>query len=1235
MVNIIQWNCQGIRNKKEQLQNLLATESIHICILSETFLTEKYDFHLRGYFIERDDRLQLERHNPYGGAAIVIHKSIKYKKISIAKPVNNMELVAISTSINNMEICIISIYVPPLHKIQKIHWKHILNQVNNPVIFAGDFNAHNPTWSLDQVQNYEGKELSDFIDEEYLFIANNESPTRVSHPFKRDTILDLTITSSAVSSLMNSWEVLKDNIGSDHFPILFKIGNGLCHNNYNLHRRSIRNYKGADWQQYKNSVAIKISDITPHYEEFVQIINEAAEECIPNITINGNSLKIKPLWWDSICNQMVARRRLTLTNFNRNSTIENYLIFKKQQAITQRYFKKRRRQEYRNYCEKIHPKTTAREVWDIIRKLRGTPISQPVQSTNTNWISEFANNYCGNCNDLYIYPMLNFKQVQFLDDPMEINELIYSLNHTKKTSTGIDNINYEMIQEIPTYAKQKLVHILNQIFDSRNIPVNWKEHIIVPILKPSKDPDIATSYRPITLLSCLGKTMETIIKNRLEWFLEHYRKLSPSQYGFRKNRSTLDNLNIFNMDIQKTYTKNNYMIAVFLDIKGAYDSVLYPILIQKLQEIGITEKVTKWIISYFERRSIYVRYKNELIGPYVCNKGLPQGAILSPLLYTIYTKELNDLIDHNTFLLQYADDIVLYTSGSSLSIIRNRINSKLKKLEKVLDRLKLEISIEKSQAVIFSRHKITESPLITFKHKTIKIGSKVKFLGVYFDTKSTWSPQIDQIIMKCNKGINVLRSLTGCKWGASPRCLIMLYHAIIGAHLDYSSCLISTASNSKLQKLDRIQFRAIRIALGLMISTPTQILQSEANIPPLQFRRQFLADKYYLKCKSIIEHPTSIKIKALDSLINNCSYWDRRNRPNILNSHFRLQNINTEENNNIPVFKTKFKEIMGNMDININNRLFSKQFNNDIIQKNFMDILNGFDINFHKIIYTDGSVNIEDNKAGFAIYESVQNKRLKYRLNCTVSSFLTEKLAICKALQINRRITNSNIIIISDALSVLQNLKTNNYKSNNDYLICEIKKLYYDLTTKRQNTIKLLWIPAHKGITGNEVVDSLAKEATRTGILVPLQIPIVEIFRHSKKFMYTKWEEYYNRKCQHTGKLYFKLNPKLTYRTWFSNESRSFISTVLRLRSGHCQIPVHLHKINILPSPNCLCGEEGNMDHVLLGCINRKNEIDNLLTDLVPYFNTFPVNISEIILEPIRPAVQILVKYILSNNIML
>lgn len=147
----------------------------------------------------------------------------------------------------------------------------------------------------------------------------------------------------------------------------------------------------------------------------------------------------------------------------------------------------------------------------------------------------------------------------------------------------------------------------------------------------------------MSLSSCVLKTFERMIKHRLEWWIEFNGLLPVSQFRFRKCKSVHESQTELVTDIYKGFTKNKITLALFLDFTSAYDSVQMPIL-TKMKLIHLSSKFIINIINLISNRFIYLKINDSIEGPQVTHIGLSQGSILSPILYSIYVANTENVL---------------------------------------------------------------------------------------------------------------------------------------------------------------------------------------------------------------------------------------------------------------------------------------------------------------------------------------------------------------------------------------------------------------------------------------------------------------------------------------------------------------------------------------------------------------------------------------------------------------
>ncbi|GFU59081.1 probable RNA-directed DNA polymerase from transposon X-element [Trichonephila clavipes] len=150
-------------------------------------------------------------------------------------------------------------------------------------------------------------------------------------------------------------------------------------------------------------------------------------------------------------------------------------------------------------------------------------------------------------------------------------ELKRALSSAHNTSPGPDGISYVLLRHLSEDSLVSLLYLFNRIWREQVYPTQWQEAIVIPILKPGKDPKNPLSYRPIALTSCLCKTLERMVNARLVYQLEKNKCIPLFQSGFRKGRSTLDNIITLENKIRNAFVRRNHLVSIFFDIEKAYD----------------------------------------------------------------------------------------------------------------------------------------------------------------------------------------------------------------------------------------------------------------------------------------------------------------------------------------------------------------------------------------------------------------------------------------------------------------------------------------------------------------------------------------------------------------------------------------------------------------------------------------------------------------------------------------
>ncbi len=204
-----------------------------------------------------------------------------------------------------------------------------------------------------------------------------------------------------------------------------------------------------------------------------------------------------------------------------------------------------------------------------------------------------------------------------------------------------------------------------------------------------------------------------------------------SQYGFRSNHSTIRAVNEFTDDVIASFENKENSLGVFLDLSKAFDTIDHNILFRKLEWYGIRGMALDWFKSYLNNRKQYVQYKNVKSSTLAIPCGVPQGSVLGPLLFIIYTNDLPNCLSWSKAIL-FADDTTIYLSSKNIENLYNRVNQDLDHLSDWFRANRLSLNVGKTNCTLFklNNNPINDNLKVKLGHDIIENKNVVKFLGI-------------------------------------------------------------------------------------------------------------------------------------------------------------------------------------------------------------------------------------------------------------------------------------------------------------------------------------------------------------------------------------------------------------------------------------------------------------------------------------------------------------------------
>lgn len=837
-LKIITWNANGILAKLQTFEVLLNSLSIDICLLTETHLTK-----------ETQDYLSIENYKVYnaicpgttarGGCSLLIKDTIDHFELC-KRESTQLQMCIVQLNTLKQRINIGATYCSPTCSIKREAFESLLLELGDRFILGGDFNAKHLEWGS-RVTRTRGRELLHVIRKLGCNFHSSGNPTY--WPTDLNKIPDLVdfFISKRVSSNFISIENCYD-FSSDHSAVLLYLSEDIV----KKATKPVLTNSSTDWLSFKLDLDSKIDlsvslqsieEIDNASENFMKIIQSAAWS---NTKIS-TSRKISTSYPDYIMKKVKdkrrARKRWQQSRDPADKTILNNISQQLSREI--KLFKEISLNKF--FSDLSADKESNYSLWKATKKCKSTVAhSAPIRRTDGTWArsnQEKADIFAEHLADIF-QPNLGVSDidVENITNNYENSiplvrrkELLKVIRGLKlKKAPGFDLITAQVLKNLSKKALLFLQLLLNAAIKLRYVPSIWKVAEIIMIPKLGKPPNDIKSYRPISLLPLISKLFEIIIQTRIQVYVERFKVIPNHQFGFRKSHATIDQIHRITDVIEKAFEKKEICSAVFLDVAQAFDKVWHEGLIFKLNRF-LPRSYVQLLSSYLSDRVFRVRVENEYSSLKDIKAGVPQGSILGPILYLIYTSDLP--VMENVKVATFADDTSLMATGRNIEESTSKLQEANNTISSWCKLWKIKLNETKSVHVNFTLKTLDNQPNVTLNNIEVPIENKAKYLGMTLDAKLHWKEHVKIKKKELDLKYSELYWLIGRNSSLSIYYKTLIYNQVLKPAWCYGIQLFGCAKQIHLNIIQKFQNKVLRNIVNAPWCIRNSDLHRDLKIP--------------------------------------------------------------------------------------------------------------------------------------------------------------------------------------------------------------------------------------------------------------------------------------------------------------------------------------------------------------------------------------------------------------------
>lgn len=1075
--------------------------------------------------------------------------------------------------------------------------------VHKAFLLAGDFNARHITWC--HKSNKQGNVLIGRLPEWGASVLN---PLKVPTCIRANgqSTIDLLITNQP------EWfreAVVKGDLNSDHVAVLAEwfIQEGVQVVEKPKYRLD---WKNADWDGFRseiedglhwrtlkklvqmrkenrwsNMVRVELEDIVTSLNHS---ISRAADKFIPKKEVK--SLKsLTPYWWTEKHERLLCDKQLLMEKWSSSKPgVNRRLAYYNMLRINRKVRKHEqmlRTRSWRSFCDSFQDE---RQLYAVFKRSLGGSSVPAFKDLNGNTCTTgkekaegFNNAYSTVGNDspqlkrFHILVNKNIDNARSSWRDMGWTKVpaiftskrlsIYIRLLKERSAPGMDGVSNVLIKHLSDSTVNYLALAFDLLYAAGVCPDFWRLAMLFPINK-GKEVVNALHLRPIALTSNMGKLFEKVINDCLMDYVIEKKLVPKEQYGFLRGKSTV---NITTKIAQKlrSLSKSKAIAGLFLDVKKAYNAVWHNGLLHKMIGLGIPFANIRWISDWLRARRYVTRVRDVISSSKYHARGVPQGAVLSPLLFLLFFSDIVVETTCDSFL--FADDVSLltppFTTGKR--IVFSNLQRDVHTLSTWGKKWLMDFEASKTKLVIFSRDKNLrrDSYNILMSGTRIQPVPFARCLGVWFDEKYNFKEEARRKLERFKNKVKLIMRIGGPKWGCPPRYLIQLFTQMAVPALAYNPWSLLLAPKAFLNEAISIQRRTLKRILSLPACSGGDVSEVYSKVPPLDLLLQRLCVGLLVRLVSgndeqgkqvyedflyservfkDIRAKIATRVTPMGMLVRSAIRMDIPLVPVGKRSWTSVEqqccNINLPE---FPQLRKHYSE---------ENKRRAYDFAVKVVSALPKDEVT---------LYTDGGIGKDEILYAGVVgwFPDGSKVQFKFQISGMSPSSHTAELYAIKAAVLWAKSQDTKVNIIADSSSAVKAIL------NPASTCIHARKIHKLLVASP--VLSISWVPSHVGLPGNEEVDCLVSDSPSVDCpIIRVPTSIKDYLHSAKRNMRKLWQKRWN--ISKNSVDLHALMPSIPV-------SRAHIFGTLsarimaRFRTGYCGVGTFLFRHGLTPSDKC------------------------------------------------------------------